>query len=177
MAYTFWHCGILIGESELDEMWDHPRQRGGMFRPTEYGLSIFPRLTGILTAMHALKGHIDANGLSADALATDEIEELLDTTPAGQKIIDVGRALSDVEVRGSDGRRLEFTSIAFSDVLELQRLVREMELDSAETLNELPADVPHYIVSATFCEEVPDLANATTHRGVRFRRGPWRPDN
>ena len=177
MAYTFWHCGILIGESELDEMSEHPRQRGGTFHPTAYGLSIFPRLTGILSAMHALKDHIDANGLSPEELPKSEIEELLDTTPAGQKIIDIGRALSDVEVRGPDGRRLEFVSIGFSDLLELQRLVREMELDATETLSELPTDVSRYIVSATFREDVPDSAEAKKQGSGRFRHGSWPPDN
>src|SRR5215831_1542566 len=167
MAYTFWHCGILIGESELDEMSEHPRQRGGIFLPTAYGLSIFPRLTGILSAMNAFKDHCDANGISPEDLPNSEIEELFDTTPAGQKIIDIGRALSDVEVRGPHGGRLEFVSIAFSDLLELQRLVREMELDSAETLNDLPTDVPRYIVSATFCEEIPNPAEVKTRRAGR----------
>ena len=38
MTYTFWHSGILIGESDLEEAYDHPRQHGGVFRPTDYGL-------------------------------------------------------------------------------------------------------------------------------------------
>jgi hypothetical protein len=127
--------------------------------------------------MHAFKDHIDANGLSPEEMATSEIEALFDSTPAGQKIIDIGRALSDVEVRAPSGRRLEFVSIGFSDLLELQRLVREMHLDSAETLTELPTDVPRYIVSATFCEETPDSAEAKEHGGGRLRHGPWPPDN
>src|SRR5215831_5300267 len=133
MAYTFWHCGILIGESELDEMSEHPRQRAGMFHPTAYGLSIFPRLTGILSAMHAFTDHCDANGVSPEEMAASEIEKLFDTTPSGRKIIDIGRTLSDVEVRAPDGGRLEFASIGFSDLLELQRLAREMGSDPAET--------------------------------------------
>ena len=59
MAHTFWHSGILIGASDLEESSQHPRQRGGVFRPTAYGLEIFPRLTGILSAGHALKTHLE----------------------------------------------------------------------------------------------------------------------
>ena len=121
MTYTFWHSGILIGESDLEESSQHPRQRGGVFRPTAYGLEIFPRLTGILSAGYALKTHLDSNGLSPDDMEPEEIEELLDTTPAGEKIIDIGRMLSDVEMRAPDGRRLEFASIAFSDLAERAR--------------------------------------------------------
>ena len=115
MTYTFWHSGILIGESDLEEPSGNPGQRGGTFRPTAYGLEVFPRLSGILSAGHALKTHLDANGLDPDELERDEIDELLENTPAGQQIIDIGRMLSDVEVQAPDGRRLEFASIAFSD--------------------------------------------------------------
>src|SRR4051812_12058348 len=49
MTYTFWHSGVLIGESELEDISDKPGQRGGTFHPTAYGLEIFPRLSGILS--------------------------------------------------------------------------------------------------------------------------------
>ena len=59
MAYTFWHSGVLIGESDLEEASDNPRQHGGVFRPTAYGLEIFPRLTGILSEWYELKMHLE----------------------------------------------------------------------------------------------------------------------
>ena len=83
MSYTFWHCGVLIGESDLEEASGNPGQRGGTFWPTAYGLQVFPRLTGMLTAAHALKMHMDANGLSEDSMNGDQVEELLDTPPSG----------------------------------------------------------------------------------------------
>jgi hypothetical protein len=143
MTYTFWHSGILIGESDLEERSDHPRQRGGIFRPTVYGLEVFPRLTGILSAGHALKTHLEANGLSPDEMDEHEIDELLDGTPAGQKIIDIGRMLSEVEMRAPDGRRLEFASIAFSDSMELKLVARELEGGAVDELADLPSDALH----------------------------------
>jgi len=86
-------------------------------------------------------------------MGEDEIDDLLDATPAGKKIIDIGRMIADVEMRAPDGQRLEFGSIAFSDVLELQRLVHELVGDSGEDLPDLPADAPRYIVSATLRDE------------------------
>src|SRR5687768_13680795 len=153
MTHTFWHAGVLIGESDLEEAPDHPRQRGGIFRPTPYGLSIFPRLSGILSAGHALKTHLEANGLDPDNMEKHEIEELLDTTPAGQRVIDIGGTLSEVEMRAPDGRRLEFASIAFCDLSELTRLVREMEIGAAHDLENLPVDPPSYVVSATLADD------------------------
>jgi len=175
MAHTFWHSGILIGESDLEESSHHPRQRGGVFRPTAYGLEIFPRLTGILSAGHALKTHLEANGLSPEAMEAGEIDELLDRTAAGRKIIDIGRMLSEVEMRAPDGRRLEFASIAFSDLAELQRLVRAMEVGAVHDLTDLPPDAPRYIVSATLTKAA--LGPARQARAGRLRRRRSSEDN
>jgi hypothetical protein len=175
MAHTFWHSGILIGESDLEESSDHPRQRGGVFRPTAYGLEVFPRLTGILSAGHALKTHLEANGLSPEEMEGSEIDELLDTTAAGRKIIDIGRMLSEVEMRAPDGRRLEFASIAFSDLLELQRLMRELGVGDAGDLRVPPTGGPRYIVSATLSDKTPASRNEP-HAG-RGRRRRWEERN
>ena len=175
MTYTFWHSGILIGESDLEEKSDNPRQRGGVFRPTAYGLEVFPRISGILSAGHALKTHLEANGLSPDEMDGDEIEDLLDNTPAGRKVIDIGRMLSEVEMHGPDGRRLEFASIQFSDMLELERLFSEMGLGAADDIKRLPPDAPRYIVSAT----LKDGRSWSGNKGQpdRFRRPHSRFEN
>jgi hypothetical protein len=169
MAYTFWHRGVLIGESDLEEASDHPRQRGGIFWPTAYGLQLFPRISGILSAGHALKSHLEANNLNPDEMEPSEIDTLLDTTPEGQKVIDIGRMLSDVEMRSAEGRRLEFASIAFSDLMELRTLAQSLRLDAADDLIELPADAPRYMVSATLRDE--PAASTPRARAERFRRG------
>ena len=169
MSYTFYHCGVLVGKSDLEGASSNPRQRGGVFWPTTHGLQVFPRLSGMLTAAHALKTHLDANGLSPDEMHKGDVEELLETTPAGQRIIDIGRMLSDVEMRAPDGRRLEFASIAFSDPMEIQRLARSLRVGGADDLPELPADAPRYIVSVTLRHETP--APAREGQAGRFRRG------
>lgn len=174
MTYTFWHSRVLIGESDLEDKSDHPGQRGGIFRPTPYGLEVFPRLTGILTAGHALKTHLDANGLSPEEMEGSEIDELLDSTPAGQKIIDIGRMLSEVEMRAPDGRRLEFKSIAFSDLSEIQRLFHELDLGEGGKLRDLPPDAPRYIVSATLRDK---RAWRREVRANRNRRRDWSKAN
>ena len=175
MTYTFWHSGILIGESDLEEKSDHPRQRGGVFRPTAYGLEIFPRLSGILAAGHALKTHLDANGLSPDEMDRQQIDELLDETPAGQQILDIGRTISEVEMRAPDGQRLEFESIAFSDLTELKRLVRELKIGEVDDLPDLTDTAPRYIVSATLRNRT--QASANGGRADPFRGRHWSYEN
>lgn len=150
MPYTFYHAGILIGESKLEDVTENNRrQRAGVFRATAYGMDIFPRLTGILSAGFAFEKYLEANGLSVDDMERGEVERLLDTTPAGQKIIDVGRMLSEVEVRTPNGARQEFESIAFIDKLEWKR-VAQLSNDPAAEGEELPPGMPRYVVSATF---------------------------
>jgi len=99
----------------------------------------------------------------------------LDTTAAGRKIIDIGRMLSEVEMRAPDGRRLEFASIAFSDLAELQRLVREMEVGAVHDLTDLPPDAPRYIVSATLTKAASGPARQA--RAGRLRRRRSSEDN
>lgn len=147
MPYTFYHAGILIGESKLEDV-ASKRQRAGVFRPTPYGLDIFPRLTGILSAGHALETHLRENGLSLDDMERAEIEHLLDTNPAGQKIIDIGRMLSEVEIQAPNGTRKEFKQIAFIDQLEWKRMAKLLS-DPAAKAEEWPPDVPRYVVSVT----------------------------
>jgi len=178
MAYTFWHSGILIGESDLEEASDNPGQRGGVFRPTAYGREVFPRLTGILSAGYALKTQLEANGVSQEEMDRGEfgeIDELFDTSAAGQKIIDIGRMLSEVEVRAPDGARLEFASIAFSDPSEIRRLLREMELGAPDDLTDLPPNAPCYIVSATFRDDAP--ASSRQGQAGHLRHRHWSTDN
>ena len=168
MSYTFWHAGVLIGTSDLDQFSTYPGQRGGIFHPTPHGAVIFPRLTGLLSVAHAMQQRLEAKGRATDALPQQEISELLEGTSAGEKMRDLGRMLVDVEVRAPDGTLAEVAALAFSDLQELQRLTREMGLDCAETLAELPPEAPRYIVSATF------RSGASRPPGPEHGRTPWR---
>ena len=175
MTYTFWHSGVLIGESDLEDAPDHPRRRGGIFRPTAYGKDVYPRLSGILTAGHELKTHLDAKGLDPDEMDADEVEKLFDSTPAAQKVLDVGRMLSEVEMRAPDGKRMEFSSIAFIDVLEMERLIRELEVGAGGASSNLPSGAPRYFVSATLCDDAPVSTSKRSSRQIRRRH--WSEDN
>jgi hypothetical protein len=167
MTYTFWHAGILIGSSALDRKFANRGQRGGAFHPTVHGLELFPRLTGILTAGQALKQQLDERGSSAESMEREELEELMETSAAGRKILDLGRMLSEIEVRGPDGSRMEFESIGFSDVLELKRFAGEFSSGSPDLALDLPPGAPRYLVSATFRQ------NVFKSKAERRARIPW----
>ena len=173
MAHTFWHRGILIGESELDKTCPNPRQRAGIFHPTAYGRQLFPRLTGILSAGKALKEHLAEHGLEPETLERGEIEDLFDTTPAGQKIMDITRVVSEVEVRPPDGPALHIASLAFSDLEELRALIRAMELDTND-LSDVPPDAPRYIVSLTVRDGPEDDADTLSKPQIELGGPPSR---
>jgi hypothetical protein len=52
-------------------------------------------------------------------------------------------------MRAPDDRRVEFISIAFSEPAEVRRLARELRIDAAGDLSDLPPDAPQHIVSVT----------------------------
>jgi hypothetical protein len=147
MPYTFYHCGIVIGHSDLEAPSSHPTLHGGVFWPTTYGLQLFPRLAGMLSATHALRTHIEANDLCPDEVDQGVMDETLETTPAGRKILDIGRTAIDVEMRAPDNRRVELVSVAFSEPAEIKRLARELGIEDAADLPDLPPDAPQHIVS------------------------------
>src|SRR5215211_7311902 len=149
MAYSFWHVGILIGESDLEAEKDHPNHLVGIFRPTAHGVKLLPRLSGILTAGCELKEYFEDNGLDPESLDPAQVEHALETTSGGQRVLELGRTLSGVEVRSPEGPRVEFATIGFSDIDELRALIREMGVDDASGLLEMAPNEERYVVSLT----------------------------
>ena len=150
MPYVLYHVGVLIGETDFegDERAPNRRHLAGVFRPTAYGRRIMPQLSGILTAGADLKDEIIERGLSEEDMESDDVTDLLETSAAGRRVIDIGRTLSEVELRDPEGKPLEFTSIGFMDMAELARLMRRLECESDVDLETLPEGAPEFIVSA-----------------------------
>ena len=150
MTYTIWHAGIMIGESAFDHPNPNgnPLQRAAIFAPTTYGRTLLPRLTGLLTAAADLKDHLESEGLDPERLDPGTITDMLDTTPGGRMIVDVGRTLSEVEIRDARSRPLRFKQIAFIDMQELGALHRRVA-PASSALDGVPHDAPYIVVSAT----------------------------
>ena len=149
MSHTLWHCGVLIGDTDFEDSGRRPPQYVGVFRPTEYGRAVFPRLTGILTAASGLKDELEARGVSEDQMSPEHVANLLDSTPDGNKVLDIGKALSEVELRDPEGRPLEFKQIAFIDLTELAALSRKLGCNADMEWETLPPEAPQYVVSVT----------------------------
>jgi hypothetical protein len=83
---------------------------------------VLPRLTGILTTGQAFRTVVDSPGRSVDDLQAGEVEALLSETDVGRAMIELCRRVSRVELRGPDGRRIEVTSLSFSDIDEIRKV-------------------------------------------------------
>jgi hypothetical protein len=151
MPHTVWHCGVLMGDADMQENPDRPQQIVGVFRATAYGREVLPRVAGLLSAAADLKAEMAASGLSEEAIQSGEdVERFLDSSPAGQALIEAGRTLVDVELRSPDGATLPFITIGFVDMEELRAVARKVGLHStADNLESLPSDAPQFLVSAT----------------------------
>ncbi|HEY2378136.1 MAG TPA: hypothetical protein VGH98_19325 [Gemmatimonadaceae bacterium] len=161
MTYTLWHRKQLIGETDFEqENGESAPQRGerchlvGSFHPTAYGQRLLPRLCGMLTAGFELKEELVRRGLPADDPPPEIVEQLFETTAAGAHIIDIGRVLSEVELRDLGGVTLQVASMAFIDLGELASLSRR--LGETVEFEEAQSDEAKFLVSVTLRDLSPD---------------------
>lgn len=165
MPYTLWHCGVLIGETDFEEeRGGAPESRerrhlAGAFRPTAYGRALLPRLCGILTADADLKDELARRGHDADDVPPELLQHLFETTAAGAHIIDIGRMLSEVELRTPSGGALAVASMGFIELAELAALSRRLARDVPVDFNAMPTDAPEFLVSVTLDESTNRLCS------------------
>lgn len=162
--FTLFHCGQVVGTTDFAHAGPAPHQRLGQFQPTEYGLTVLPRITGLLEAAFGLKRALERDGIDPEG-DPDVITEALERLPEGQRVIDVGRAISELELRNEHGHVITFASLAISDVKEMLALARgpdeanEGPDESREETDDL-GDW-QYLISATFIPaRVPDASTA-----------------
>lgn len=147
MPYTCWLAGVLIGETDFEHE-GQARQRVGEFRPTPYGLDVFPRLNVLATA-RAFARECGRRDLTDHARDPDDIDAVLETA-AGQRMVDLGRALSELEIRDPTGVHVDVATIAFVDLLELEGGARNRAVNPRDRSARRTPRGPRYLVSATF---------------------------
>lgn len=157
MRHSLWYCGVLIGEAKMQKNPAAPRQLVGEFRPTAYGRELLPRLTGVLSAAAALKDDMAARGITEESV-TDPATgpDLIESMPGGRKMVDIGRTLSEVRLRDPSGVELEFKTIAFLDLGELESLARKLGTKGPFAKGEGgPHQRARLLVSATLAPPAP----------------------
>lgn len=102
----------------------------------------------MMTAAADLKDELNRRGLDPDDVPPDVMMHLFESTPAGAHIIDIGRVLSDVELRDPGGTTLVVSSMGFIDLAELTMLSLRLGTKMV-SLDQLPSDGPEFVVSVT----------------------------
>jgi hypothetical protein len=155
MKYSLWHCGVLMGDAHMRKNPTAPRQIMGQFRPTAYGRTLLPPLTGLLSAAAALKREMSVHGISEEALPeATALAQFLENSPAGQRMADVGRIIADLELRDPSGAPVAFETIGFLDTAALQSLARELGRRTADPSRRASPDLASVIlVSATLAPQ------------------------
>ena len=157
MPYTLWHRKQLIGETEFERERQPPElgkgwHMAGVFHPTDLGQRLLPRLCGILTAGFDLKEELVRRGLPTEDPPQEIIDELFETTEAGAHILDIGRVLSEVELRDPDGVTLKVSTIAFIDFAELAALSRRLGVNETVDFENVPPEAAEFVVSVTLSD-------------------------
>jgi hypothetical protein len=167
MAYTVWLDGEKIGETALELR--HGRDRhGGVFHPTEVGLSVLPGITAMGPALLDAGRMCRESGIDVDALdldvegATQRVFE----TPEGHRILEAAKLIARLELHDASGELVRWESLLISDVNELAALQMTV-LPRAEStpIDRSGRDPMRYFISATF----------DTGRGAGSRRRGARP--
>jgi hypothetical protein len=170
VPYTLSLDGRVVGETEFEHAGPDPGQRVGIFQPTEHGLEVLSRLTGLLSAAVGLKQAMERRGISHEDADADAVMELLENTAEGQRVVEHAKALDALELRDHSGHRVQFTSIAVSDLRELRRLTAELHLSENAMITSSECDEgPQYVISATFGTD------GRTPRARRVTASRWRP--
>lgn len=159
MPYTIWYRGELIGETDFEgERTESApgipecRHLAGIFRPTDYGRRLLPRLCGIMTAAADLKDEVTRRGLDPDQVPPNVMQRLFESTAAGAHILDIGRVLSEVELREPAGLTLVVASMGFMEMSELASLTRRLGCTPKVNFDDLPLEAPEFLVSVTLRE-------------------------
>jgi hypothetical protein len=153
MTYKLLLCGRVIGETDLDYAGPGRTQRLALFRPTSEGQQQLPRITGLLRATFALKQALERRGLEPEDMQAEAVIDVLERTPEGRRVMEVAKALEALELRDERGARLDFTSIAVSDLDEIQQLSEELETRAPSARSAVP-ESHRYLISATLTEDV-----------------------
>jgi len=115
MQYTLWSKDRLLGETDLGFIYRENGFRCGWFHPNALGERLMPAATGVPPAMRAEFTIGPDASLHADILAAVDAEEAL-----------------ALEVRGSDGKRIETEEVWVVDTHYLLSIAQLDPIDDEE---------------------------------------------
>ena len=163
MPYSVWKNGEKVGETRL-ELSPAPRKRAGVFHPTAFGLTVLPGITAMAPALFDFGEMCKAQGVDVEDDRPETAERAFETfanTPEGQRVQAAASCISDLELRDSTGRTLQWESIMISDMTAIVELAGRRRHGAADQLKMLPGDPIRFMISTTLADQYPSRrANA-----------------
>jgi hypothetical protein len=150
--YTVWLGDEKVGETRL-ELNSHRPERAGAFVPTEYGLTVMPRITAKFNALAAFHELCVGRGLDPRRFGRDGVHAVADafgTTPEGQRLVEAFRATAELTVRDEAGRECIWESLSIIDLDDIKAAAEARRPDLAATLPDHRAASVQYMIAVTF---------------------------
>jgi hypothetical protein len=133
MSYTVWLDGTRIGETAL-ELRHGNNRRGGVFHPTELGLSVLPSITAMGPALlDAGRRYREDDFIPDDPNAPPEsAAAAFFATDEGQRIMLAGELISRLELHDPSGELVPWESLLISDMNELTAVAARISAGKTE---------------------------------------------
>jgi hypothetical protein len=150
MRYTLWMHEQELGDTTL-ELSAPGRRRAGIFRPTEFGLTVLPRITDKCPALLAFGELSSREGIDVDDDRPDGASAALDSfggTAEGQRVIHAATHIASVVVKDSLGELVHWESLAVTDLELLAGLSQKQNPGKHAAVAFLPG-IRKYVVSLT----------------------------
>ena len=150
MSYSVWLDGIRIGDTDL-ELRHGLGRRGGVFHPTEVGLTVLPGITAMGPALLDLGQLCRENGVNTkDGVDIDRATEGVLGTDAGRRMLAAAEEISRLELHDDAGRIVRWESILISDMTDFVAIAAKQMPDAEEIpADELRASPVRYFISTT----------------------------
>lgn len=152
MTYTVWIDGTRIGETAF-ELRHGADRRGGVFHPTELGLSVLPGITAMGPALLDAGRMCRERGIDTEdpALDVESATRTVFETPEGDRVLAAAKLIARLEVHGPSGELVRWESILISDFSELAAMAgTDSSSGDPATVGRGSESPVRYFISATF---------------------------
>lgn len=150
MSYSVWLDGIRIGDTAL-ELRHGIGRRGGVFHPTELGLTVLPGITAMAPALVDMGQLCRDNCINTEeGVDVDRATQTILGTSAGRTMLAAAEQISRIELHDASGRIVRWESILISDMADFSAFAAKQIAEA----DEVPAeqlDIPpvRYFISTT----------------------------
>jgi hypothetical protein len=152
--YTIWLNDQMIGETALDMPKITPHKLAGFFRPTEFGLTVLPRITAMVPALFDFGDLCRTSGLPCDVdpeAAAAAGFDAFSQSSEGRRLQAAAAVIAQLEVRDDAGHDIAWESILISDAADILELSKRCA-HAADVGWDLSCveDPIRYFISVTF---------------------------